>query len=102
MKKHFLGLLALALLGLEADAQAAPSIVPDNGDAMSPSPTTYWGTNRMVARRTSRRTARRVTRRSYYSSLPGGCAWSAPYYVCAGTRYQPVFEDGSTVYVIVE
>ncbi len=59
-------------------------------------------TVRAHSRRVSRRTARRTTRRqSYIRSLPGGCAWRAPYHYCGGVYYQPVVQSGSTVYVVV-
>ena len=58
--------------------------------------------DRRVARRTSRRTARRVSRRhAYYTALPRGCLWRAPYHVCGGIYYQPQVVDGRTVYIIV-
>ena len=53
---------------------------------------------RRTSRRTARRTTRRVTRRS---TLPGGCAWRAPYHYCGGVYYQPIVESGTTVYVVV-
>ncbi|MEO1194383.1 MAG: hypothetical protein AAFY02_21735 [Pseudomonadota bacterium] len=58
-----------------------------------------WGQNRRVARRTSRRVSRRTQRR--YNALPNGCPRSGPYYYCGGVYYQPLVEDGSTVYVVV-
>ncbi len=65
-----------------------------------------WGQNRRVARRTARRTARRVERRhDYYDSLPGGCAQvgigGVLYWRCGSIYYQPIVNDGRTVYVIV-
>ena len=51
-----------------------------------------------VARRTTRRTVRRI---NYYSVLPAGCAWRAPYHYCGGIYYQPTVQDGRDVYIIV-
>jgi hypothetical protein len=51
-----------------------------------------------VTRRTTRRTVRR---RTYYSGLPAGCAWRAPYHYCGGIYYEPVIQDGKEVYIIV-
>jgi len=51
-----------------------------------------------VARRTTRRTLRRL---HYYSALPAGCYWRAPYHYCGGIYYEPVIQDGTTVYIIV-
>ncbi|MEM0905952.1 MAG: hypothetical protein AAGJ94_01220 [Pseudomonadota bacterium] len=56
------------------------------------------GTPRRVARRTSRRTARRT---AYRNSLPGGCVRRNAYYYCGGVYYQPVVQNGVTVYVVV-
>lgn len=52
---------------------------------------------RNVARRTSRRTARRVVRRNSVA----GCAPYRAYYNCGGVYYQPVVENGTTVYIVV-
>lgn len=68
----------------------------------SQNPTYLAGENRRVARRTSRRTSRRVAYRQYYHALPSGCYWASPYYSCGGVYYEPVIENGTTVYVIVE
>ena len=51
-----------------------------------------------VARRTTRRTVRRI---NYYSVLPAGCYWRAPYHYCGGIYYEPVVQGGQTVYIIV-
>ncbi len=51
-----------------------------------------------VARRTTRRTVRRI---NYYSVLPAGCAWRAPYHYCGGIYYEPVVQGGQTVYIII-
>ena len=51
-----------------------------------------------VARRTTRRTVRRI---NYYSVLPAGCYWRAPYHYCGGIYYEPVVQDGTTVYIII-
>ena len=51
-----------------------------------------------VARRTTRRTVRRV---NYYSVLPAGCGWRAPYHYCGGIYYEPVVQGGQTTYIIV-
>lgn len=53
-------------------------------------------------RRTARRTARRTTRRqNYYNALPGGCVRRGAYYYCGGVYYQPIVQNGATVYIIV-
>ncbi len=54
---------------------------------------------RRAVRRTSRRTSRRVARR--HSALPHGCPLVGAYYYCGGVYYQPVVENGSTVYIVV-
>ena len=51
-----------------------------------------------VARRTTRRTVRRI---NYYSVLPAGCYWRAPYHYCGGIYYEPAVQDGQDVYIIV-
>lgn len=51
-----------------------------------------------VARRTTRRTLRRL---HYYSALPAGCYWRAPYHYCGGIYYEPSVQNGQTVYIIV-
>ncbi len=51
-----------------------------------------------VARRTTRRTHRRM---HYYSALPAGCYWRAPYHYCGGIYYEPSVQNGQTVYIIV-
>jgi len=51
-----------------------------------------------VARRTTRRTVRRI---HYYSVLPAGCYWRAPYHYCGGVYYQPQVQNGTTVYIII-
>ena len=51
-----------------------------------------------VARRTTRRTVRRV---NYYSALPAGCYWRAPYHYCGGIYYEPTVQNGQDVYIIV-
>jgi hypothetical protein len=57
---------------------------------------------RRVARRTARRTTRRTSARiNYYASLPAGCVLHGAYHYCGGVYYQPVVQDGATVYVIV-
>jgi hypothetical protein len=42
---------------------------------------------------------------SYYASLPAGCSpyyWGTyNYYTCGGTWYQPRYQSGSTVYVVI-
>lgn len=53
---------------------------------------------RGTARRTARRTTRRVNRRT---SLPSGCVRRGAYYYCGGVYYQPLVENGTTVYIIV-
>jgi hypothetical protein len=55
--------------------------------------------HRRVARRTARRTSRRVARR--HAFLPAGCPLMGAYYYCGGVYYQPVVEQGKTVYVVV-
>lgn len=50
--------------------------------------------DRRVARRTARRTA-------YRTSLPGGCVRRNAYWYCGGVYYQPVVQNGATVYVVV-
>jgi len=56
------------------------------------------GQNRRVARRTARRTTRRNT---YINTLPAGCVRRNAYWYCGGIYYQPVVQDGRTVYVVV-
>ena len=56
------------------------------------------GQNRRVARRTARRT---TNRNDYYNSLPAGCVRRNAYWYCGGVYYQPVVQNGTTVYVIV-
>ena len=75
---------------------------------------------------TARRTSRRVTRRhvagaaavttaavattaavgTAVAALPGGCttvvAGGVTYHQCAGAYYQPVFQSGQVVYVVVD
>ena len=51
-----------------------------------------------VARRTTRRTVRRI---NYYSALPTGCYWRAPYHYCGGVYYEPTVQNGRDVYIIV-
>ncbi|MEO0624887.1 MAG: hypothetical protein AAFU49_21750 [Pseudomonadota bacterium] len=59
-------------------------------------------TIRAQSRRVARRTARRTTRRqSYIRSLPAGCALRGAYHYCGGVYYQPVVQDGATVYIVV-
>ncbi|MDN3720206.1 hypothetical protein QW131_15845 [Roseibium salinum] len=52
---------------------------------------------RNVARRTSRRTTRRVVNRTSVA----GCNAYRAYYNCGGVYYQPVVQNGTTVYVVV-
>ncbi len=53
-------------------------------------------------RRVSRRTARRTTNRNtYYNALPAGCVRRNAYWYCGGVYYQPVVQNGATVYIIV-
>lgn len=49
-------------------------------------------------RRAVRRTTRRVVR---IAVLPYGCYWRAPYHYCGGIYYQPIVENGTTVYIVV-
>ncbi len=57
---------------------------------------------RRHARRTTRRVARRTMRRVIrITTLPGRCAWHAPYHYCGGVYYQPIVESGTTVYIVV-
>ncbi len=57
---------------------------------------------RRHARRTTRRVARRTTRRVIrINTLPGRCAWRAPYHYCGGVYYEPIVESGTTVYIVV-
>ncbi len=57
---------------------------------------------RRHARRTTRRVVRRTTIRVIRRhSLPGRCAWHAPYHYCGGVYYQPIVESGTTVYIVV-
>ncbi len=54
------------------------------------------------ARRSTRRVARRTTMRVIrITTLPGRCAWRAPYHYCGGVYYEPIVESGTTVYIIV-
>ncbi len=54
------------------------------------------------ARRSTRRVARRTTIRVIrITTLPGRCAWRAPYHYCGGVYYQPIVESGVTVYIVV-
>ena len=53
------------------------------------------------ARRVSRRTSRRTTRRVNYRQSVAGCSPYNAYYNCGGVYYQPVVQDGTTVYVVV-
>ena len=55
------------------------------------------GQSRRVARRTSRRTTTRVN----YRQSVSGCSPYNAYYNCGGVYYQPVVQDGTTVYVVV-
>lgn len=58
--------------------------------------------DRRVARRTARRTSRRTAaRQDYLRALPGGCVRRNAYYYCGGVYYQPIVQDGATVYIIV-
>ncbi len=57
---------------------------------------------RRHARRTTRRVARRTTIRVIrITTLPGRCAWHAPYHYCGGVYYEPIVESGTTVYIVV-
>ncbi len=57
---------------------------------------------RRYARRTTRRVARRTMRRVIrITTLPGRCAWHAPYHYCGGVYYEPIVESGTTVYIVV-
>ncbi len=57
---------------------------------------------RRHARRTTRRVARRTMRRVIrITTLPGRCAWHAPYHYCGGVYYEPIVESGTTVYIVV-
>lgn len=106
MKKSFILGLLLFVAALTVDFEMSegtfvPAITASTAEAtVRP----YHGQARRVARRTARRTTRRTAARwAYYSHLPaGGCYWVSWYYNCAGVYYQPVVEDGVTVYVIVE
>lgn len=54
------------------------------------------------ARRSTRRVARRTTIRVIrITTLPGRCAWRAPYHYCGGVYYEPIVESGTTVYIVV-
>ncbi len=54
------------------------------------------------ARRSTRRVVRRTTIRVIrITTLPGRCAWRAPYHYCGGVYYEPIVESGTTVYIIV-
>jgi hypothetical protein len=66
---------------------------------VAPAEASRRGQVRRTARRTARRTSRRTTRR--LNTLPGGCARRSGYYYCGGVYYQPIVENGSTVYVVV-
>lgn len=60
------------------------------------------GAMALPARRVARRTARRTTARmNYVAALPGGCVLRGLYHYCGGVYYQPVQQDGATVYVVV-
>ncbi len=56
---------------------------------------------RRHARRTTRRVVRRTIRVIRITTLPGRCAWRAPYHYCGGVYYEPIVESGTTVYIIV-
>lgn len=56
------------------------------------------GTTRRVARRTARRTTRR---NDYINTLPAGCVRRNAYWYCGGIYYQPVVQNGRTVYIVV-
>ncbi len=56
---------------------------------------------RRHARRTTRRVARRTIRVIRITTLPGRCAWRAPYHYCGGVYYEPIVESGTTVYIVV-
>lgn len=93
--KWAVALVALSL-GLVADVSVEPTpaatqlaVVVTVGQAHA--------APRNVARRTSRRTARRVVRRTSIA----GCAPYRAYYNCGGVYYQPVVENGTTVYIVV-
>lgn len=70
---------------------------------VAPAEASRRGEVRRTARRTSRRTARRTSRRTTrrLTALPGGCARRGGYYYCGGVYYQPIVENGSTVYIVV-
>ena len=56
---------------------------------------------RRHARRTTRRVVRRTIRVIRITTLPGRCAWRAPYHYCGGVYYEPIVESGTTVYIVV-
>ena len=56
------------------------------------------GHGHRATRRVARRTMRRVIR---ITTLPGRCAWHAPYHYCGGVYYEPIVESGTTVYIVV-
>lgn len=92
--------VACALLGnLQFDQAARTGVVLTAPAAQAQ---TYRAEDRRVARRTARRTSRRVTARNdYLRTLPGGCARRGAYYYCGGVYYQPIVQDGATVYIVV-
>lgn len=45
---------------------------------------------------------RGAARVAYINSLPYACPYVGAYYNCGGVYYQPVMQDGTTVYIIVE
>lgn len=102
--------VAVCVMGLPAhdtDTTTAQTRIQAIGNALSPTASTATaGPARRAARRTARRTARRVTRRhTYYNALPGGCVRrtiaGTLYWRCGNVFYQPLVDNGKTVYVIV-
>ena len=107
--KRLLVTVALAALlaaapGLEIRTERAAPYAPltaiiaiDAADAVVGRPLTP-GSVAGVSRRTARRTVRR---QAYIHSLPGGCPLRGAYYYCGGVYYQPVVQNGATVYIVV-
>lgn len=87
------GLCTTLAPGARPDATSAAGFLKFSAASAQPA-----GQDRRVARRTARRTS---ARQNYYHSLPAGCVRRNAYWYCAGVYYQPVVQNGTTVYVIV-
>lgn len=60
-----------------------------------------YARGRSVARRTSRRVTRRTVSRVASRTSIAGCGLYNSYYNCGGVYYQPIVQNGTTVYVVI-